>query len=281
VSSASASIGAKTSGPMSETDYFTGRRYEIIAFAYGEKPVYYEEFGREDANGVWLLVSRGAAGFSVYRGEFGYCSHPGCSSNDTFDVAFGSISRSGSFLSGPGILHLPSDLKVSRRAAQSFVGKGRYHPLLTIPVDTMKILCEQRTLGETLPVNIRDGHQWDERPSPERAAAGIITAVKIEMLWPLAVDDVVGVDNQELRSRALDRFGRERFIASAGAEIVNRDGVNELLRVHDMVFVHVRDASTPRRYLLRVPPRMGTVREAIAWTFGFDSPDDYNPVQET
>ena len=30
---------------MSESDVFTGERYEIIAFANGQTPVYYEEFG--------------------------------------------------------------------------------------------------------------------------------------------------------------------------------------------------------------------------------------------
>jgi len=132
-----------------------------------------------------------------------------------------------------------------------------------------------------LPANFRDGSQWRDLPPTEQAARNIITAVKLEMGWPLAVEDVVGVQNQELRSRALGAFGRERLVREAGSEIVDQDGENELLRVTDMLFVHVKDASTPRRYFVRVPPRMRTAREAIAWTFRFDDPEDYCPSKET
>jgi len=44
-------------------------------------------------------------------------------------------------------------------------------------------------------------------------------------------------------------------------------------------FVKVKDASSPRQYLLRVPNRTKTVRGAIAWTFGLRA-DQYVPVQE-
>jgi hypothetical protein len=33
--------------------------------------------------------------------------------------------------------------------------------------------------------------------------------------------------------------------------------------------------------MLRVPPTMTTCRHAVAWTAGFDDPDDYQPTVET
>jgi hypothetical protein len=48
-----------------------------------------------------------------------------------------------------------------------------------------------------------------------------------------------------------------------------------------MVYLSVRDPSTGRGYLLRVPPTMETCHQAAAWTAGFDDPADYRPVAET
>lgn len=48
--------------------------------------------------------------------------------------------------------------------------------------------------------------------------------------------------------------------------------VNELLRIpfggeEPIMLVKVRDPSTGRFHILRVPPSMRTCRQAIAWTF--------------
>jgi hypothetical protein len=32
---------------------------------------------------------------------------------------------------------------------------------------------------------------------------------------------------------------------------------------------------------VRVPPTMRNCRQAVAWTAGFDNPDDYEPIAET
>ena len=256
---------------MSGTEYFTGRRYEIVAFANGEKPIYYEEFLADDITaGSWLLVS-GSADFSIYRGEIGYCCS-WCHRKDDafcheFEREFGDFD--------------PQRTRVTRQRALQFVHRYNLNPLLEIPVPTMRRLCEEGTLVEALPANFRSGSQWAQLPPPEQAALAIITAAKLEMGWPLVVQDVLEMPNQELRARALDVFGKERLVREAGAEVVDQDGENELLQVGSMLFAHVQDASTPRRYLLRVPPRIQTVREAIAWTFGFNAGEDYRPIKET
>ena len=36
-----------------------------------------------------------------------------------------------------------------------------------------------------------------------------------------------------------------------------------------------------RRYFLRVPPAVSTAREAVAWSFDFESADAYSPIIQT
>jgi len=52
------------------------------------------------------------------------------------------------------------------------------------------------------------------------------------------------------------------------ADVIDRAGRHELLRVQDVVFLCLNAGSTGRRHLLRVPPTMRTVGQAISWTFG-------------
>ena len=88
----------------------------------------------------------------------------------------------------------------------------------------------------------------------------------------------------------LERYGLERFLSDAAAEVLDEDrdsgGERKLLRVpmeggEDLVCVLVICPSTSRRYILRVPPSMRTCRQAVAWTAGFEDPDDYRPLVET
>jgi len=105
-------------------------------------------------------------------------------------------------------------------------------------------------------------------PLPPRLGKSGMPAIKLEMGWPLIPDDVLGIDDRDHRSRALKALGYERLVREEGAEVIDRAGEHELLRVRDMVFVCMRAASRPRRYLLEVPPTMRTVRQAISWSFG-------------
>jgi hypothetical protein len=106
----------------------------------------------------------------------------------------------------------------------------------------------------------------------------------------ITVAEILGERNAELRRVLLERFGFERFMAEAGAVVVDRDrdpgGERQLLRLklegdEDLVCVSVSCPSTERRYLLRVPPTMRTCRQAVAWTAGFDDPELYRPLVET
>jgi hypothetical protein len=74
------------------------------------------------------------------------------------------------------------------------------------------------------------------------------------------------------------------------AEVLDNDmdpgGPRELLRVElpgdePLVTLSCFCPSTGRQYFLRVPPDIGSCRQAGAWIAGFDDPDEYQPLQET
>lgn len=106
----------------------------------------------------------------------------------------------------------------------------------------------------------------------------------------LTTAEILAEPNAEVRRVMLERFGMERFIADADAKMLDEDtdagGPRRLLVVplpgdEDLVCVSVNCPSTGRHYLIRVPPTMRTARQAIAWTAGFDNPDDYHPIAES
>lgn len=234
-------------------------RYEIIAYANGQAPIYYEEFG--SYQGEWLMLARDEAGFSLYKGSYGSCS--GC---DSYEADIPTYDDSG----------------VSMEKAREFAKD--YVPFLVVPELTMRNLCDARTLGEVLPANIRE--DYGDFPSHDALAAQFMLAACVDRGWPIHLEDISAARNQELRARALKAFGYDRWIKEVGAKVLDRLGDDELVQAGDEFFVHVKDASTERRYLLRVPPRdaarnpMTRVRQAVAWTFGLTEAT-YNPTRET
>ena len=106
----------------------------------------------------------------------------------------------------------------------------------------------------------------------------------------IEAQQILAESNAEVRRVMIERVGFERFLKDVNAEVLHRDkdpgGPRELLRVkltgdEDLVCVSVRCPSTGRHYLIRVPPTMRTCRQAVAWTAGFDNPDEYRPELET
>lgn len=106
----------------------------------------------------------------------------------------------------------------------------------------------------------------------------------------LSAQQALSAENAELRRVMVERIGSERFIAEANPQQldtdVDRGGMRRLLRVEipddePWVALEVRDPSTGRMYLLRVPPEVDTCRQAAAWIAGFGNPDEYQPVMET
>jgi hypothetical protein len=102
--------------------------------------------------------------------------------------------------------------------------------------------------------------------------------------------DILAERNAELRRVMIERVGFEKFLREVKAEVLDTDrdqgGERRLLSVpliedETMVIVSVFCPSTGRQYLIRVPPTTRTCRQAVAWTAGFDNPDDYDPIAET
>src|SRR5262249_5598620 len=96
--------------------------------------------------------------------------------------------------------------------------------------------------------------------------------------------------NAERRRVMLDRLGYAAFLRQAQPTILDADndagGESRLLRIdfrsdETLMCLGMRDPSTGRQYLLRVPPTMANCRQAAAWLAGFDNPDDYHPLVET
>ena len=103
-------------------------------------------------------------------------------------------------------------------------------------------------------------------------------------------EHILGEANVERRRLYLERFGMERFMETAGARVLDTDddtgGPRRLLTIdwrddEPLVCVAVRCPSTGRQYMLRVPPTVRTCHEAVAWTAGFDDPEQYTPRVET
>ena len=117
------------------------------------------------------------------------------------------------------------------------------------------------------------------------APAHIIAAP--QKLTPTQIENTA---NSEIRRIMIQRYGLERFILDAGAELVETDEFGTLYAkylVGDEPLVMVRVSNkTPNadgtysQYFLRVPPTIKTAKAAVAWTFAMRE-KDYEPRLET
>jgi hypothetical protein len=106
----------------------------------------------------------------------------------------------------------------------------------------------------------------------------------------LDVREILAETNAERRRVMMERFGLDRFMSQAQARVLDQDrdagGPRRLLRIdlagdEPLVCVSVICPTTYRQFMLRVPPTMTTCRQAVAWTAGFDDPDQYQASVET
>lgn len=102
----------------------------------------------------------------------------------------------------------------------------------------------------------------------------------------LKAKDIMSCTNMEIRRFLLRRFGYEKFVEELKGNIIHRDGTSELININwhkeeePIKLVKVKDVSTDRIYVLRVPPTVKTCHEGISYTFGL-KPEEYNPEIET
>ncbi|MFE2447670.1 DUF6745 domain-containing protein [Streptomyces melanosporofaciens] len=117
-----------------------------------------------------------------------------------------------------------------------------------------------------------------------------VPAEFLRQLGELTPDRIRAEENAELRRVMLEHYGYDRYLEESGAEPVHRDETGVLWRIaldgdEPVVMVEVVNSTpepdgTHRTYWLRVPPRVRTAREGVAWTFGVDA-DTYRPERET
>ena len=97
--------------------------------------------------------------------------------------------------------------------------------------------------------------------------------------------------NQEIRRLLIEKMGWARWFEESGAEVVQEDETGQLLAMGDATpwngtkAVRVTNSSpepdgTFKKYILRVPPHIGTALEGVAWTFGMAAAD-YKLTMET
>lgn len=97
--------------------------------------------------------------------------------------------------------------------------------------------------------------------------------------------EVTKISNATLRREALHFYGIEKFFKQMNTKKIHQDGRNELLTLHwheterPITMVKVIDSTTKDVYLIRVPPDMKTVRQAVAWTF-YMKEKEYYPAKE-
>jgi len=115
----------------------------------------------------------------------------------------------------------------------------------------------------------------------------------------ITVATIDAEQNAEVRRVLVERFGEERLVREGGAELLDSDVVGRLWRrridaeptrwgprrEEPVVMVEVLNSTpepdgTRKTYFLRVPPKLRTAREAVAWTFGL-SGSQYRPEKET
>jgi len=140
----------------------------------------------------------------------------------------------------------------------------------------------------------------------ERYLQDIETKIKMEMGYPITFGDIEETLNLELREQALRKFGYENYIRE-GFEMNKiqyiiledatfqyppdfygsiprgyfNDKEDKIITLTDgIAFLQVKDSSTGKRYFLKVPPDVQSVKEAKAWTFGLEE-DEYDPTIET
>jgi hypothetical protein len=101
--------------------------------------------------------------------------------------------------------------------------------------------------------------------------------------------DILNVENVELRRVLIERLGYETFLQQVGGLIRDRDkdagGERQLVYIpfeddEPLMVLKVTCPSTGHTHILRVPPHMRSCHQAAAWIAGFDNPDDYNPLIE-
>jgi hypothetical protein len=233
------------------------REYDaFITETLGLDKVYFAKFS--DYQGIWLLVAKDVDNYYIYKDYFGSCS--GCDELE------------GEFDKG----------EVELSKAQAFVEK-HYHPFLTISKGQMAEIVKSGNLELLFPKNVRT---YDDKIDYADVESDIMLSLAMDQ-GLVTGDLILKAKNQEIKQKALKQLGYEEFVKQVHSTIIHTDGPDELIEIVSGIpktdpikFLHVKDVSTERMYLLRVPPTIQRVKQGKAWTFGMGE-EEYLPIKET
>lgn len=117
-----------------------------------------------------------------------------------------------------------------------------------------------------------------------------VTRQIVETPETITVEQIERESNAELKRILIERYGLDRFILNSKAVKLSEDDAGvlyrkDMLNDEPIVVVKVKNSTAEpdgsyRNYFLRVPPRVTTAREAVAWTFHM-LPFEYEPCKET
>jgi hypothetical protein len=112
----------------------------------------------------------------------------------------------------------------------------------------------------------------------------------IEARENLTLEEIDQEPNSALRRLMIEAYGVSRYLLDSNAKLIHSDETGDLYRKElqndePIVMVCVINRTpepdgTYKKYFLRVPPNITTAKEAVAWTFEFQSAE-YRPAQES
>lgn len=165
---------------------------------------------------------------------------------------------------------------------------SRPHTVVLVPRPALALRRAPRSDGTSIELELhgesRPAVLWPDGTCTWWWEGVEIPAKVAERVDELAPQEIAAIGNLEVRRLVVERVGWDRFLRDADRVAqddfgtlwdagVRLDGAR--LRLVEVVNATEEPDGSRRRYVLRVPPRVRTAREAVAWTFGFDSADDY------
>lgn len=228
--------------------------YADVARLRGQEVLLYTMFG--SYQGEWMLLAFGDPFYILYTGLYGSCS--GC---DDIEVRF----------------HY--DGEHADEVLAAFL--ANYTPFAEIPRETARNLVTAGILSQVVPRNTRS--YWDEENlNIDQWTKEAEFIIKLRENLPITTEEILTVRNQESRRQAIERRNISTFMDDVDGVVLDTDERGDRLMKlsNDLRYLWLKDGSTDREYVLRVPDDAGSVLEGKAWSFDLP-PDQYTPILET
>lgn len=138
-------------------------------------------------------------------------------------------------------------------------------------------------------VSFRDGWRFYASHGME------IPAWIIENPDQITADKIDSESNVEIRRAMLEIYGIDKYFNDGnGCQLIDADPdphigalyVRPQVDDEDVYMLKLRNSTQEKdgswkTYIVRVPPTMKTAKQANAWTYGFENPEDYKPMEQS